>query len=84
MNINPMTWTGSQNTLQQMTWTITTVDERVEEAHRLCVAATVDHPNGMIPVQTVYEMLLKLIGRQDVLEAMREDQRRLDLGEEGA
>ena len=45
----------------------------VEKAHTLCVEATVAHPTGMIPVQTVFEMLLKMMNREDVIAAMHAD-----------
>jgi len=48
-------------------------DVRPEQAHELCIAAVKDHPNGMIPIQTVYELMMKLIGREDVIAAMEED-----------
>lgn len=44
-----------------------------EKAHELCVEAVKAHPNGMIPVQSVYDMLLKMVGREDIIDAMQRD-----------
>lgn len=66
-----------------MTLTITTgssgktydasADFRVSQASDLCKKALETSPDGNIPVQTVYEMLLTIIGREDVIEDMRRD-----------
>lgn len=44
-----------------------------EKASELCRTALAECPNGSIPIQTVYEMLLRMVDREDIIDAMRAD-----------
>ena len=47
-------------------------DLRVGKAHDLCVELA-EGTNGNVPIQSVYEAMLRLIGREDVVASMRLD-----------
>lgn len=48
-------------------------DPVVHVATELCATALLEHPDGNIPVQSVFDMLLKISGREDVVKAMMAD-----------
>lgn len=52
-------------------------DWQIERAHELCVELA-KGTNGNVPIQSVYEAMLRLIGRQDVIDAQHEDGKGFD------
>ncbi len=71
--------TGTDSTVLYLDWSLGVGSGDAERAHQLCLAVVKESPNGMIPIQTVYEMLLKMAGRYDILDEMAKDQASFDV-----
>lgn len=67
--MNHVTTTGASCKTEM---TVDVTDYRFELAHDLCVELA-KGTNGNVPIQSVYEAMLKLIGREDVIEQMQAD-----------